>query len=144
MSLDNEHIQLPQLESWGDGAWRKRAACRGANTAVFFPEKGPLSVVHANKSKAYCMGCAVRFECLKFAVENSINVGTYGGVSPHDRRGLDAATLTPEDALISLPEAFAILKRAKDPSPIATLSSLIGESEDTVKDMLLRGVDYFL
>lgn len=137
-----ELIQLPKLYNWGDDAWRKDAACKGVDTKIFFPEKGPLSVVHASKSKSYCMGCSVRFPCLKFAVENYMQVGTYGGVSPNDRREITKDNLNEDMVKFSLQEGYAILKRSKDEAPVATLARLTGETEEWVKEHLANDFDY--
>lgn len=143
MSTDTfETAQLPQLHTWGTGEWRKSAACRGADINVFFPEKGRLSVVNASKSKVFCMQCSVRFDCLKFAVDNYITVGTYGGVSPSDRRGLTSDSVTESHTKFSLVDALGILTRAKDETPVATLSRIIGESEQWIKEQVANGGDF--
>lgn len=143
MSVDtNEYIQLPQLASWGNDAWRQVAACRGTDVNVFFPEKGPLSVINAGKSKVFCMQCSVRFDCLKFAVDNFIKVGTYGGLSPTDRRSITSENISEEHTKFRLTDAYATLRRAKDKTPVATLSRIIGETEEWVKEQLANGGDF--
>lgn len=143
MSVDtNEYIQLPQLESWGDGVWRQQAACRGTDVNVFFPEKGPKSVIHAGQSKVYCMQCSVRFECLKFAVDNFIKVGTYGGLSPSDRRAITSENVSEAHTKFSLGDAIGTLKRAQDRAPFATLARIIGETEEWIKEQISNGGDF--
>lgn len=44
--------------------WHRRAACRGADPDLFFPERGDRGFATA---LAYCAGCAVRTECLDSA-----------------------------------------------------------------------------
>ena len=108
-------IQLPSLNNWGDDAWRSKAACRGKETRVFFPEKDDLSSMTEAEKKAkertkdpadptlpgnmisrarlLCAKCPVRTECLRFAVENNISYGMYGGQPSRDRRGMSVDNL---------------------------------------------------
>ena len=46
-------------------AWRRSAACRGADPDLFFPERGSHRPVEA---LAYCEECSVRSECLASAL----------------------------------------------------------------------------
>lgn len=66
----------------GDMAWRARAACRDADPALFFPERGEsLAPAHA-----YCAGCAVRDTCLDEGLGERF--GVWGGTSERERRRL--------------------------------------------------------
>lgn len=76
----------PQPEYFGlrfqRGEWAERAACKGMPMDSFFIGKGevpeaPLTV---------CPTCPVRRDCLRFALENDIQHGWYGGVSPRARQ----------------------------------------------------------
>lgn len=143
MSPDtNDLIELPSLSSWGDDEWRKRAACKGADITIFFPEKGRMSVVNAGRSKIYCMQCSVRFDCLKFAVENFITIGTYGGLSPSDRRGITASTVSEDHIKFTLAKAHATLTRAQDDAPVETLARIVCETPEWVKEQLENGGDF--
>lgn len=144
MSADTpDLLDLPLFSAWGNDEWRKRAACKGADITIFFPEKGRMSVVNAGRSKIYCMQCPVRFECLKFAVDNYITVGTYGGLSPSDRRGLTSETVSERHAKFSLAKAHATLVRAQDDAPVETLARIVCESPEWVKEQLKHGGDFF-
>lgn len=85
-----QEVDLPSLHNWGDDKWRVKAACKGMNTDVFFPKRGLASGMNSlaivAKSRLICAGCTVRKECLNFALENRIQHGLYGGISPGDRR----------------------------------------------------------
>ena len=60
--------------------WRDRAACRDADTNLFFPpEEGGKA--QARKAKAICAGCPVRAECLESAEE----FGIWGGTAERER-----------------------------------------------------------
>jgi WhiB family redox-sensing transcriptional regulator len=64
--------------------WTARAACVGVDGDVFFPDKGGT----ATAAKAICAGCAVRVECLDYAVRWGIRFGVWGGMTERERRQL--------------------------------------------------------
>lgn len=79
---------LPHLKEVGDQSWRERARCKGLPVDLFFPRKQDANtnfILVAN-ARLVCAGCQVRKECLRFAVDNVITHGMYGGVMPRDRR----------------------------------------------------------
>ncbi len=57
------------------------AACRDADTAVFFP----TSDAHAAEAKAICAACPVREACLEYALETRPADGVWGGLTPTER-----------------------------------------------------------
>jgi WhiB family redox-sensing transcriptional regulator len=64
--------------------WMVDAACRGRNDIDFFPEigyngKAPFAV-------AVCDTCKVKEDCVEFAIENRIEHGIWGGLSPQQRK----------------------------------------------------------
>lgn len=65
--------------------WRLQAACRGVDTELF------VSSARRNNYSAarpICEPCPVREECLSYAVENTITLGLWGGMSPRQRRAV--------------------------------------------------------
>lgn len=63
-------------------SWRERAACRGCNPTMFFPERGDVKAVAT--ALAICAECPVKAECLN---ENLFeDDGIYGGMSGRQRR----------------------------------------------------------
>ena len=64
-----------------DENWRSKAACRGANQAIFFPERGG----DAWTAFRICATCPVRVECLDYAIDNPDVVGIWGGMSDRKR-----------------------------------------------------------
>jgi WhiB family transcriptional regulator, redox-sensing transcriptional regulator len=62
--------------------WRKDAACRKLDTAVFFPEDD----LGAAKAKAICAACPVREACLDFALITRQDDGVWGGLDENERR----------------------------------------------------------
>lgn len=65
-------------------SWVTRAACRGADPAIFFP--GPDD--DAAEALAVCARCPVRQECLEYALEARERYGIWGGTTERQRRRL--------------------------------------------------------
>ena len=65
-------------------SWEKRAACRGADPELFFPERGDTYSVQA--AKAVCARCPVRAECLEEHLGEK--QGVWGGMSEYERRAI--------------------------------------------------------
>jgi WhiB family redox-sensing transcriptional regulator len=68
----------------GDESWRLDALCAETDPEAFFPEKGGST----REAKRVCTGCAVRAECLEFALGNDERFGIWGGLSERERRRL--------------------------------------------------------
>jgi len=62
--------------------WRTLAACKGADTRIFFPERGGDYAT----AKAICAECPVRQACLEDALETGELHGIRGGRSERERR----------------------------------------------------------
>ncbi len=73
----SEHIPIPAPYAWVD-----QAMCKDISTKEFFPEDGEgVKVI-----QKVCGGCAVRAECLEYALENRIEHGVWGGASERERK----------------------------------------------------------
>lgn len=84
-----EGLELPSLKVPDDGKWRDRARCRGMDTALFFPSgKGRHPRGFLDEVKQCCQECPVREECLKFAMNNELPYGIYGGLTAKERKEL--------------------------------------------------------
>jgi WhiB family transcriptional regulator, redox-sensing transcriptional regulator len=70
--------------SAGDEGWRLDALCAETDPEAFFPEKGGST----REAKRVCSGCAVRAECLEYALESDERFGIWGGLSERERRRL--------------------------------------------------------
>lgn len=75
------------LDSYRNDDWRDAALCRQVDPETFFPvgHSGP-ALEQEETAKRICLPCPVRSECLKYAVDNEITDGVWGGVGELDRR----------------------------------------------------------
>jgi len=64
--------------------WRLDALCAETDPEAFFPEKGGST----REAKRVCTGCAVRTECLEYALTSDERFGIWGGLSERERRRL--------------------------------------------------------
>ena len=71
------------LETEGQ-SWQERALCAQTDPEAFFPEKGGST----REAKRICQACAVRDECLEYALEHDERFGIWGGLSERERRKL--------------------------------------------------------
>lgn len=67
--------------------WMKEASCANVNPDLFFPVRGANSLT----AKRICAGCAVRDQCLEWALEQDEEYGVFGGASPKERRQIQRA-----------------------------------------------------
>ena len=67
--------------------WWSRAACRFADPDLFFPisQSGPAAT-QIRRAKAVCAECAVRSDCLRYALAADPVHGVWGGMSEQERR----------------------------------------------------------
>jgi WhiB family redox-sensing transcriptional regulator len=74
--------------------WQLRAACRGPESALFFPPTYPERKDDRDgretRAKAICAECAVRAECLDYALSIREPHGIWGGLTEAERRLLIA------------------------------------------------------
>lgn len=70
--------------------WQLRAACRGPQSAMFFPPQSPErredKRERESRAKAICGECRVRPDCLDFAVDIREQHGIWGGLSENERK----------------------------------------------------------
>jgi WhiB family redox-sensing transcriptional regulator len=72
--------------------WVHRAKCKDEDPELFFPigTTGPAAA-QIDEAKAICMQCAVRVECLDWALATGQDAGVWGGMSEEERRALRRA-----------------------------------------------------
>lgn len=61
-----------------------RAACAGADTDLFFIERGESN----GPAREFCRSCPVIEECQTFALARPAELGVWGGMSERERRKL--------------------------------------------------------
>jgi len=76
-----EHLR-EALTAGYDLEWQDGANCTGANANLFFPERGAST----RTAKAICRACAVRVDCLEFAITTGEKFGIWGAMSERERR----------------------------------------------------------
>lgn len=72
--------------------WQAKAACRGPQAVVFFPpshfERKDEKAERENRAKAICATCAVRPDCLDYALRIREPHGIWGGLNELERKAL--------------------------------------------------------
>jgi WhiB family redox-sensing transcriptional regulator len=72
--------------------WQIRAACRGPQSAVFFPppqfERKDEKAAREVAAKEICASCAVLESCLEYAVSIREPHGIWGGLNESERKVL--------------------------------------------------------
>jgi WhiB family redox-sensing transcriptional regulator len=72
--------------------WQLRAACRGPHSAVFFPppafERKEEKLQREARAKEICTTCAVKKDCLEYAVRIREPHGIWGGLNESERKAL--------------------------------------------------------
>jgi WhiB family redox-sensing transcriptional regulator len=69
-------------------AWRARAGCRGADTALFFGPEGERPAgraIRERKAKAVCAVCPVLELCRRYALTAGERHGVWGGLGEQER-----------------------------------------------------------
>ena len=73
-----------------EDAWQIRAACRGPQSAVFFPpshfERKDEKESRELRAKAICATCPVRKPCLDYAIRIREPHGIWGGLNETERK----------------------------------------------------------
>ena len=75
-----------------EDVWQAKAACRGPHTSVFFPpshfERKEDKEAREAQAKSICKSCAVRRDCLAYALRIREPHGIWGGLNEMERRQL--------------------------------------------------------
>ncbi|MGH2821285.1 MAG: WhiB family transcriptional regulator [Actinomycetota bacterium] len=85
------HLRSGQdLLSPDGAAWREHAACLSYPAVLFFglddAETPAERRVREEEAKRICLGCAVREECLDYALTTREPYGIWGGLTEIERR----------------------------------------------------------
>ena len=82
IAVDVDEV-VPEL----DRSWIAGAACRGTMTDQFYPVRGESTF----GPQSVCHGCAVRIDCLDYALKRNEKHGVWGGTTENQRRRLRKA-----------------------------------------------------
>lgn len=66
-----------------DDRFKENAACKKADPAIFFPETAANRVY--KEAIAICATCTVYKDCMRYALNNKIPFGVWGGLTPKQR-----------------------------------------------------------
>lgn len=114
-------------------SWRDKAACRGADSDVFFPERGES----ADPARQVCARCPVRQPCLVYALDEKIAHGIWGGLTERERRVLrvprQRASRRERDRAVMAAEAAGYSRQE--------IARTFGLSRTSVSRILLRAAD---
>jgi WhiB family transcriptional regulator, redox-sensing transcriptional regulator len=67
--------------------WWSLAACQSADPDLFFPISGTGPALgQVARAKAVCTACAVRLDCLGYALTSGPLQGVWGGLTEEERR----------------------------------------------------------
>lgn len=71
-------------------AWQDGAACTDQPPELFFPENRTITEARllVERARVVCADCAVRRDCLEFALRNHENFGVWGGMTPQERKAI--------------------------------------------------------
>jgi WhiB family redox-sensing transcriptional regulator len=88
-------FSMPATAAPASASWESAAACLGTDPELFFPigPSGP-ALQQVAQAKAICAHCAVRCECLQFALATHQVHGVWGGTSEEER--LPSSGLIPQ------------------------------------------------
>lgn len=74
-----------------DWSWRLQAACRGADTAVFYGPEGERPTrkrAREGRAKEICAACPVAQPCLQYALAHRECFGVWGGLGEQERQAI--------------------------------------------------------
>ena len=75
-----------------EDAWQLKAACRGPQSAVFFPpavfERKDEKLEREARAKDICRTCPVKSPCLDYAIRIKEPHGIWGGLNETERKNI--------------------------------------------------------
>ena len=82
VSLGQIRRRAMALEQVPEAEWKRQKVCRIEDVDLFFGETED----DIAEAKAKCATCIVSLNCLRFALDNQINHGVWGGLSETERK----------------------------------------------------------
>jgi hypothetical protein len=102
-----------------DDSWWDRAACKGVDVSVFFPERGHS----AAQAKRLCDSCSARSECFDFAESRDEQWGVWGGEGETERRARRRAERREQQKPRTASDVAGLLRAAGQGSDPETTNS---------------------
>jgi WhiB family redox-sensing transcriptional regulator len=125
-------------------SWQAWAACRGADTTLFYSPEGERGARKARReraAKAICAGCPVVEVCAAYAVAGREPYGTWGGLTESERVAM-WPRLDPSQAVADYRRALATFEpspRLDGPAPHAARAKANGPPYDADREALVSG-----
>lgn len=69
----------------GTVRWQDDAACREAETSIFLMDQYFPGTRELEQARSVCHSCAVRPQCLDYAISTSQDYGIWGGMTAQER-----------------------------------------------------------
>jgi WhiB family redox-sensing transcriptional regulator len=83
-------LSSQRVSAGSEGLWQEKAACKGPQSAVFFPpsylERKDEREERELRAKDICSGCPVQRSCLDYAIEIREPHGIWGGLNEVERK----------------------------------------------------------
>lgn len=117
--------------------WKAKAACRGMDPELFYPERGDWVAVE--NARAICATCNVTAECLDYALGMAEGLGIWGGYSERQRRQMKrkrAREARAEGVVTSVDRTQVCVKLATKGLSDTAIAERLGVSPRTVSRML--------
>lgn len=74
------------MTDYAPAGWREAGACASVDPDLFFPiSMAGKAAAQIARARHVCAGCAVRRECLDFALATGETEGIWGGTTPDER-----------------------------------------------------------
>ena len=130
----SRRLDIPSFKGDFDkDSWRDFARCKNKGFAMFFAESsgGANSYFEA---RCICFTCPVQKECLDFAIENSIDIGIWGGLPYRERLKYLRGKRTHE---LTITELVRSMKG--NVNTISSLATRLGVTEKYIRNQLKKG-----
>lgn len=124
--------------------WQDHGKCLSMDPNLWFPEDEPLKEQRLwmeATAKRQCYICPVRMECLRYALRNREDFGTWGGYNSEElrrlRRALHVKSVEPAAVIpTKLPDRIAFMRRRG--WKIAEIAAELGITENEVSALTPR------
>ena len=89
MTIDKKYVSHSHGLTQPPGEWVNQALCAQTDPELFFNDGNQFAYATAVQ---ICSGCPVINDCLDYAINNRIDDGVWGGLTPTQRRAFARAS----------------------------------------------------